>query len=38
VLAAVEAAAASRRMGARYKLGDLVSGLGCGTLDQIVNL
>jgi len=38
VLAAVEAVAASRRMGARYKLGDLVSGLGCGTLDQIVNL
>ena len=38
MLAAVEAAAASRRAGARYKLGDLVSGLGCGTLDQIVNL
>jgi alkylglycerol monooxygenase len=38
VLAAVEAAAASRRAGGRYKLGDLVSGLGCGTLDQIVNL
>jgi sterol desaturase/sphingolipid hydroxylase (fatty acid hydroxylase superfamily) len=37
-LAALEAAAASRRAGARYKLGDLVSGLGCGTLDQIVNL
>ena len=28
----------SRRAGERYKLGDLVSGLGCGTLDQIVNL
>ena len=38
VLAAVEAAAARRRAGERYKLGDLVSGLGCGTLDQIVNL
>jgi sterol desaturase/sphingolipid hydroxylase (fatty acid hydroxylase superfamily) len=38
VLAALEAAAASRRAGARYKLGDLVSGLGCGTLDQMVNL
>ena len=38
VLAAIEAAATSRRDGARYKLGDLVSGLGCGTLDQIVNL
>ena len=38
VLAAIEAAATSRRAGARYKLGDLVSGLGCGTLDQIVNL
>ena len=38
VLAAVEAAASRRRAGERYKLGDLVSGLGCGTLDQIVNL
>ena len=38
VLAALEAAAAHRRMGERYKLGDLVSGLGCGTLDQVVNL
>ena len=37
-LAVLEAAAASRRMGTPYKLGDLVSGLGCGTLDQIVNL
>src|SRR5262245_6138574 len=37
-LAALEAVAASRRMGARYKLGDLVSGLGCGALDQVVNL
>jgi sterol desaturase/sphingolipid hydroxylase (fatty acid hydroxylase superfamily) len=38
LLAALEAAGASRRAGARYKLGDLVSGLGCGTLDQMVNL
>jgi len=38
VLAALEAAAAHRRRGERYKLGDLVSGLGCGTLDQVVNL
>jgi alkylglycerol monooxygenase len=38
VLAALEAVAASRRMGARHKLGDLVSGVGCGALDQIVNL
>jgi sterol desaturase/sphingolipid hydroxylase (fatty acid hydroxylase superfamily) len=37
-LAVLEAAAASRRMGTQYKLGDLVSGLGCGTLDQVVNL
>ena len=37
-LAVLEAAAASRRMGTPYKLGDLVSGLGCGTLDQVVNL
>jgi sterol desaturase/sphingolipid hydroxylase (fatty acid hydroxylase superfamily) len=37
-LAALEAAAVRRRARDRYKLGDLVSGLGCGTLDQIVNL
>ena len=38
VLAALEAALVSRRPGSRYRLGDLVSGLGCGTLDQVVNL
>ena len=38
VLAALEAALVSRRAGSRYRLGDLVSGLGCGTLDQVVNL
>lgn len=37
-LAALEAIGSSRRPGARYQLGELVSGLGCGTLDQVVNL
>jgi sterol desaturase/sphingolipid hydroxylase (fatty acid hydroxylase superfamily) len=37
VLAALEAALVSRRAASRYRLGDLVSGLGCGTLDQVVN-
>jgi len=32
VLAALEAALVSRRARSRYRLGDLVSGLGCGTL------
>jgi hypothetical protein len=31
VLAALEAALVSRRAGSCYRLGDLVSGLGCGT-------
>jgi alkylglycerol monooxygenase len=38
VLAALEAALVSRRAGSRYRLGDLVSGLGCGTRDQVVNV
>jgi len=38
VLAALEAMLVSRRAESRYRLGDLVSGLGCGTLDQVVNV
>jgi len=36
VRAALEAALVSRRARSRYRLGDLVSGLGCGTWSTTV--
>jgi alkylglycerol monooxygenase len=38
LLAGIEAAVLVRRPGAGYRLGDLVSGIGCGALDQVINL